>query len=114
VARFVKLMESKNWIFDFPKGGLESHLFEDARTQTQAASGVSRAGGTEWKVPKSDSDISDKKRKGVMVLGDLDQENIGVGNGTVKRQPNKKISGNKPFKLPRMSVLTDVVNEALY
>jgi DNA replication ATP-dependent helicase Dna2 len=110
VARFVKLMESKDWIFDFPKGGLESHLFEDARTQTQAASGIS----TQWKALKDGLDIGEKKRKGFVVLGDTDKENTGLGNGTAKRQPNKKICGNKPFKLPRMSVLTDVVNEALY
>lgn len=107
VARFVKLMEEKEWIFDLPKTALEEHLFEDGQTQV-TASGVSRPPGTQWMAIKQET--AKEKRKGVMTDKE-GKENIVLG---MKSKGPKKICGNKPFKIPKMSVLNDVVNEALY
>ena len=107
VARFVKLMEEKAWIFDLPKTALEDHLFEDGQTQV-TASGASRPPGTQWMAIKLET--VKEKRKGVMTDKE-GKENAVLG---VKPKGPKKICGNKPFKLPTMSVLMDMVNEALY
>lgn len=117
VARFVSLMEERGWIYDLPAGALENHYFEDGSTQI-TASGVSRPAGTQWmpikvedggkrKAFKEEEQENSPKLKRKAL--DEDKE-----NGTGKRQPAKKISGNKPFKIPRMSVLTDIVNEVLH
>ena len=107
VARFVKLMEEKEWIFDLPKTALEDHIFEDGLTQV-TASGASRPPGTQWMAIKQEN--VREKRRGVMTDKD-GKENVVPG---VKTKGPKKICGNKPFKIPTMSVLNDVVNEALY
>jgi len=119
VARFVGLMEERRWIYDLPTGALESHYFEDGATQV-SASDQSRSIGTQQQLPikrqeaKRQLDMEEqieknggKRRRGVMTE---DKEN---GND-VRRQPNKKICGNKPFKIPQMSVLTDILNETLH
>lgn len=127
IARFVKLMESKCWIFDLPTSALDDHVFEEKATQTQA-SARSGPSGSQWKSIKEDNfnrEVGDKyplvaqdrKRK---AFGEMDRkENTKpeIGGGGVgitgKRMPNKKIQGQKPFKIPTMGVLRDVVNEAL-
>jgi DNA replication ATP-dependent helicase Dna2 len=105
VARFVKLMEEKEWVVDLPKTALEDHLFEDGQTQV-TSTGASRPPGTQWMDIKQE-DVKEK-RKSVMTENE-GKENVMGG----KSKGPKKICGNKPFKTPRMSVLTDVVNEAL-
>jgi DNA replication ATP-dependent helicase Dna2 len=107
VARFVKLMERKEWIFDLPKTALEDHLFEDGQTQI-TVSGASRPAGTQWMAVKQE-DVGGK-RKGVITESQSKKSTVPGG----KAKGPKKISGNKPFKLPKMSVLTDMVNEALH
>lgn len=116
VARFVRLMETKNWIYDLPNGALDNHYFEDEATQV-TGSGVSRHRGTQLdhvRNEQSDSNvlIINNKENGLgkkrRVLG-KDEENRGV-----QRQPAKRIRGNKPFKAPQMSVLADILNEVLH
>lgn len=126
IARFVKLMENKNWIFDLPAGALDDHVFEEKPTQTQA-SARSGPSGSQWKPIKEErfkSELDryplvaqDRKRK---ALGEAERKEnikpeIGAGGFGIagKRMPNKKIQGQKPFKMPTMGVLRDVVNEAL-
>jgi DNA replication ATP-dependent helicase Dna2 len=116
VARFVGLMEEKNWIYDLPIGALENHCFEEEPTQV-TASGISRPAGTQWTQVENE-------RSSQKVQGDSDKENgggkkrrvLGEGreNRNMQRQPAKKIRGNKPFKVPKMSVLTDILNEVLH
>jgi DNA replication ATP-dependent helicase Dna2 len=48
VAKFVKLMETKGWIYDLPKGALESHSFDDCATQITGTA-ASKPSGTQWK-----------------------------------------------------------------
>jgi DNA replication ATP-dependent helicase Dna2 len=128
VARFVKLMESKDWIFDLPVNALEDHLFEEKGTQV-TASGKSGPAGTQVRAIKTESprknekvdpaffDVSNGgKRK---ALEEYTRENTklsvsGGGFGVAgKRVPAKRMQGQKPFKIPSMGVLRDVVNEAL-
>lgn len=115
VSRFVKLMEEKKWIYDLKDGCLESHWFEEAQTQATAATGSMP--GSQW-IGGGDL-LPTKKRK--LSLGETKENlgrgfgvDLGAGNGIAgRRQPNKKISGQKPFKIPRMSVVDTVMNEAL-
>ena len=119
VAKFVELMEEKEWIYDLPKGALENHHFDQGATQV-TASGASRPAGTQWKQIEAKGGPSEnRKRKGIIPDdGKHRQKGCESGQGQGKenrmRQPNKKISGNKPFEIPHMSVLTDVVNELLH
>jgi len=108
VAKFVKLMEEKEWVFDLPTTALEDHLFEDGLTQA-TSTGASRPPGTQWAAIKQEG--VKEKRKGVMT--DTEGMENGVPGGKVLKAP-KKICGNKPFKIPTMGVLQDVINEALY
>jgi len=36
VSKFVRLMEDRSWVYDLPKGALESHLFDACATQATA------------------------------------------------------------------------------
>ncbi|RDL41838.1 uncharacterized protein BP5553_01817 [Venustampulla echinocandica] len=105
VARFVGLMEERNWVFNLPKGALEDHYFEDSGTQGTSTA-ASRLGGTQLPVFQEvvQGDIGGVKRKTVL-------EQAEGKENTNMRQPKKKIRGNKPFKIPSMSVLVDLVNE---
>jgi len=112
VARFVGLMEEKNWIFDLPKTALEDHLFEEAATPL-TASNMSKTGGTQVPVYEDrpvekviEKTVAGKRKPGAEAHG---KENVDVG----LRRPNKKIMGQKPFKPPRRSVLGDIMNDAL-
>jgi hypothetical protein len=115
VARFVGLMEERRWIYELPSAALECHYFED-RAATQVTSS-----GSGWSAGVQPELIKEEKRPRLDIYED--KENNGKrkralaenkNNGNVKRQPAKKICGNKPFKVPQMSVLTDIFNEALY
>jgi len=117
VARFVKLMEEKRWIYDLPAAALEQHLFEDS-AQTQITASTMTRPGTQFKTMKEE--VEKVQRRKILGEGE-DKENVrpavkgSLGLGlTAKRQPNKKVCGQKPFKIPRMSVLNDVMNETLH
>jgi DNA replication ATP-dependent helicase Dna2 len=133
VARFVKLMEEKKWIFDLPAVALEDHFFEDLGTQpTASARSGPAVGSSQWRPIKDfkprdkGEDMEDvvfkfeRKRK----ASNYGKENaiateIGIGGGgggfgiAEKRHPAKRMFGQKPFKQPSMGVLKDIVNEAL-
>ncbi len=125
VCRFVKLMSGMGWIYDLPRDALEDHHFEVRRTQTQTQTYGPGQGlmGSQWVAAKEEklSEVKEleKKRKSVIAEGKentppFPARSVGRATGVVPmRQPNKKISGQKPFKLPRMSVLGDVMNNAL-
>jgi DNA replication ATP-dependent helicase Dna2 len=116
VARFVGLMEDKGWIYDLPSGALECHYFEDA-TATQIIPSTSSWPTVPPPVKAQEQNTAQQRRM------DEDKENDREWkrgrtekeeNGQVRRQPGKKISGNKPFRVPQMSVLTDIFNNALH
>jgi DNA replication ATP-dependent helicase Dna2 len=134
VARFVKLMEVRDWVFDLPADALGDHLFEEKCTQV-TASAKSGPPGTQWKEIKSDksakpdigmqsmsppSQAWQRKRKALEEMSQKENVDpvsaLGAGLGVVgkkERVPNKRVKGQKPFKIPTMGVLRDVVNEAL-
>jgi DNA replication ATP-dependent helicase Dna2 len=117
VAKFVGLMEEKEWVYDLPPGALEDHYFEEISTQaTQlTASAVSKQDGTQFKVFEDrDEDTNMNQEKAVTgkrKFGTETHEKENMGAGT--RQPNKRVIGQRPFQPSRMSVMTDVLNEAL-
>ena len=126
VAKFVELMEERKWIYDLPRDALDNHLLEEGATQI-TASGASRQGGTQWTHIDAKEEVSGKEDgkqkeewKMKTDLDDWEDRENRCGSGLRKgkehfiRQPNKKIYGNKPFKIPTMSVLRDVVNELLH
>lgn len=49
VAKLVLLMEEKGWIYDLPKGALESHVFDDFATQATTVCAKEHLPGTQWK-----------------------------------------------------------------
>lgn len=117
VARFVGLMEEKKWVYDLPTSALDDHYFEEARTQTQAPStATSKRRDAEMKIFE-DAESDQPRAKtvtGKRKFGEAHgKENANVGRAGGLKQAKKTISGNRPFKAPRMSVLTDVLNEAL-
>lgn len=117
VAKFVGLMEERDWLYNLPTGALEDHHFEDGLTQI-TASGASRTAASQW--PSSNLEHASEDRKGgEKGLGKGEGKSMKKGllledkeNKKGQRQPAKRISGNQPFKIPRMSVMTDIVNDA--
>jgi DNA replication ATP-dependent helicase Dna2 len=121
VAKFVALMEEKGWIYDLPVGALDSHVWDDGVTQTQGTNGIPTQVAVEWvkikrenvamkmenkeNPPQKPKVVTDGAKKGK-------RKGLGIGhiNGAM-RQPAKKICGQKPFKIPRQSILTDIFNE---
>jgi len=123
VAKFVKLMEEKAWVFDLPKTALEDHLWEDGATQQLTGSTAKPAAAATQKLENQIHGL-ENIGGGNILDQSKEKENIPIGGsgmglkrgplGVVKRQPGKKVIGNKPFKIPQMSVLKDVLNENLY
>ena len=115
VARFVSLMEDREWIYDLPVGALEHHYFEDAAATQVTSSTSSRPAVTQ-------SSMLKEKRAGQQHHVGEDKENDRERkrarsenrDSGIMRQPGKMISGNKPFKIPQISVLTDIFNDALH
>jgi len=96
VARFVRLMEEKGWIYDLPKGALESHLFDDFATQA-TASGRDQPPGTQWKnFDEEKSDHFHAPLEG--------KENVRPGPKRAKVS-NRALLAGKP-------VLRDIVNDS--
>jgi DNA replication ATP-dependent helicase Dna2 len=95
VAKFVRLMEERDWIYDLPKGALESHFFDDFATQA-TASGRDQPPGTQWK------EVDEKKSERFPVSLD-GKENVRTGPKRVKVSDRALLAG-KP-------VLRDIMND---
>lgn len=108
VSRFVGFMEEKGWIYDLPKSALEEHLFENGGT-TQATQ--TQRVKEEHDESKSKLEV-EKKRKGVLEEGKDDFS--GGGKRLGLKEPGKRLAGQKPFKVPRMGVMKDIVNDAAF
>lgn len=67
VAKFVKLMEEKEWVFDLPKNALEDHLFDSHVSQTQASALGS--------MPPPPPVFSPGKRRGIIKINEDEKEN---------------------------------------
>jgi DNA replication ATP-dependent helicase Dna2 len=99
VAKFVKLMEEKGWIYELPKGALESHLLDDCATQTTSVSGKSQAAATEG---KPITGIKKPERFPARVIG---KENR-------RPEPRRTTVGEKVLMAGK-PVLKDIVNDLI-
>jgi DNA replication ATP-dependent helicase Dna2 len=117
VSRFVGLMEEKKWVRELPGSALEEHCFDEDATQ---ASSISRPGSTQWKgedgrakrkVVEVEGNTGRKRKVGIVEVEEENKENRGR-NGM--RPPNKRMAGQKPFKIPAMTVLGDIYNETVH
>jgi len=69
--------------------------------------------------PRLPMKVKDEGKRNVFGQGKKDAS-LGVKDGTrcnvkaVIKEPSKRVLGQKPFKMPRQSVLTDIYNEASY
>ncbi|KAI1004506.1 DNA replication ATP-dependent helicase/nuclease [Podosphaera aphanis] len=120
VARFIKLIEAKNWIYDLPRGALEDHYFEgetqvinDDMTEPESTPSPSQKSVTEQTELDSSQFKREKKLKILESLRDMKglEKNSGI---TGKKQPFKRIRGKKPLKIPEFGVFAEVINEAMY
>ena len=114
VARFVGLMEERRWVYDLAATALEEHLWDKGPSQGTA--------GTQWRVADegekkvlggdvdANANVGMKRKAGVLEERNAKKESRPANGGV--RQPNKKISGQKPFKIPAMTVLGDIYNDA--
>lgn len=95
VAKFVGLMEEKEWIYDLPKGALDLHVFDDMATQV-SASGVSGGGTTQWK------QVNNKKKR----------EPVLVGKENMRPEPRRAMAGERAL-LSGKPVLRDIMNDLI-
>jgi DNA replication ATP-dependent helicase Dna2 len=128
VARFVGLMEERRWVYDLPVTALEMHVFDDGLSQgtasvagatqlkTEDVDGKRKVFGEEKKVFGQERKVCGKERKAaVLEATDGNRENRSLGaSGSAMKLPKKKITGQKPFKVPAMTVLGDIYNEVLH
>jgi DNA replication ATP-dependent helicase Dna2 len=118
VARFTRLMEERNWIFNLPKTALEDHYFEDGATQTTATAKSHQGTVNHYSDSKALLKVGQERFVGLQDTNG-EKENMSISEkrgvlGVSRKQPNKKVIGNKPFKIPAMGVLRDVLNENSY
>jgi DNA replication ATP-dependent helicase Dna2 len=93
VAKFVRLMEERDWIYDLPKGALDSHVFQDIAAQ---ASAKDQPLGTQWK------QVDGKKSERWPVsLG---------GKENIKPGPKRAKVGDRAL-LAGKPVLRDIMND---
>ncbi|KAJ5779458.1 Dna2/Cas4 domain of unknown function DUF83 [Penicillium paradoxum] len=115
LCKYVRLMESKHWVYNLPSGAVDNHVFHSCATQSQlmspdaastpgSAKGKGKGKKTSPVVKKSPSDRS--SREPLSPLGSR-QKNSGL------RKPSKtgaklfngtKVVGNRP-------ILRDIVND---
>ncbi|KAL2755936.1 hypothetical protein ACRALDRAFT_2136431 [Sodiomyces alcalophilus JCM 7366] len=116
VARFVGLMESRNWVYDLPADALDSHFFDDG-AGTQLSGGLS--GGparSPIKSPIKSSVKSPVKRgngvrspkkvmRGPRNLASQDQEN---------RQPGpKRVMAGQKVLMKNRPIMRDILNDMM-
>ena len=113
VARFVGLMEERRWVYDLPAGALEEHCFDEGATQASVATQFkSEDVGAKRKLGEDAGNGGKRKAAVLLDVAGRNKENRLAGGGGL-RQPNKKMVGQKPFKIPTMTVLGDIYNEVL-
>ena len=112
VARFVGFMEDRGWIYNLPAAALECHRIIDSAATQLTSSTASLSAMTQPLILNS---------KGLAQQHNTDENKENIqwvlehkDGGKARRLPGKNISGNKPFKIPKMSVLTDIFNDALH
>jgi DNA replication ATP-dependent helicase Dna2 len=97
MAKFVRLMEERGWIYDLPKGALESHVFDDFTTQA-SASAKEQPPGTQWR------QVDGKKSERFPVsLG---------GKENARPGPKRAMVGERAL-LAGKPVLKDIMNDLL-
>ncbi|KAL8766797.1 MAG: hypothetical protein Q9209_006536 [Squamulea sp. 1 TL-2023] len=106
LEQFVKLMDSKGWIYDLPKGAMGGHIFDDGATPFTARSGSCELTKTiKVETKKSPLRKSPAKRKHVdsfFVKGMHDENRRPMKVGKVTE---RALLGSRP-------VLRDIVNDA--
>ena len=128
VARFVKLMEEKRWIYNLAKNALEEHYFDDNATQLTCTM-KSPYKPIQVEIIKFEKVAKPQQSRLIFATESKveDEENADAGGDKglqsrraivhaglgVKKQPAKKVFGNKPFRMPQMSVMKDIFNENL-
>lgn len=81
VAKFVRLMEAKGWVYDLPAGALEQHVFDDAATQI-TASAAHPSSDTRWEgqtPPKGGGHDKENEKTG--------PKRVGVGEKVIMSRP---------------------------
>jgi DNA replication ATP-dependent helicase Dna2 len=100
VSKFVGLMEEKGWIYDLPKGAVESHLFDDMATQaTASGKSTTLAAVTELKP------VMNAGRKRLSSLSPQ-KENVRPG----PKMPKTARAGERAL-LAGKPVLRDIIND---
>ena len=101
LEEFVKLMGSKGWIYDLPKGALEGHIFDDGATPFTA-----RSSNHEMTKPiKVESKKSTMKRKRIDPFFHQGQQDENRRPVKVGKMTERALLGSRP-------VLRDIVNDA--
>ncbi|POS87451.1 hypothetical protein EPUL_002165, partial [Erysiphe pulchra] len=118
VARFVRLMEKKNWVFDLPTGALEDHSFIETQIQATLSLSLSQTNSQSLEVNKA----SQKNQLQQETKVTVDEKHVSqikgvfgnqssVTSGYCRRYPNKRMVGKRPFHKPHGGILADVMNE---
>lgn len=86
LARFIGLMEARDWIYDLRQDALEGHVFEDVGTQvtaTATATATRSRGNMSSPVKKGGDGVKVPKKK---VLGERDRNKDANGNGPAMKR----------------------------
>ncbi|KAL8854566.1 MAG: hypothetical protein Q9221_000601 [Calogaya cf. arnoldii] len=101
LERFVKLMDTKGWICDLPKGALEGHIFDDGATPFTARSGSHEV----TKPINVEAKKSPAKRKRIDSFFYQGKQDENRKPAKVGKMTARALLGSRP-------VLRDIVNDA--
>ncbi|KAL8814428.1 MAG: hypothetical protein Q9223_006345 [Gallowayella weberi] len=101
LEQFVKLMDSKGWTYDLPKGAMEGHVFDDGATPFTAKSSIHETTTT----VKTTLKKSPAKRKRIDSFFDRGGQDENRRPAKVGKVTQRALLGSKP-------VLRDIVNDA--
>ncbi|CCU81907.1 putative DNA replication ATP-dependent helicase dna2 [Blumeria hordei DH14] len=105
VARFVKLMESRDWVFDLPAEALENHVFGEVAA---SASGSSIGQLDILSQAKRSSDPGEADGPGA-----AKPKRRALGPSLTRVGGPKRIRGQRPFQIPIVGLLRDIMYEAV-
>ncbi|KAL8691540.1 MAG: hypothetical protein Q9224_004155, partial [Gallowayella concinna] len=102
LEQFVKLMDSKGWTYDLPKGAMEGHVFDDGATPFTAKTDSHEAATTTVKTKLKKSPAKRKPINSFFSKGSRDENTKPTKTGKVTQ---RALLGSRP-------VLRDIINDA--
>ncbi|KAK4242778.1 hypothetical protein C8A03DRAFT_11057 [Achaetomium macrosporum] len=117
LARFVRLMEEREWVYDLAPGALDGHFWEDA-----GAGGVGTQGSVVGATAGALPAVAAEEGGGTSTKGARKAAATEAATGLIRRKENRPLSQKQPKKAARIGeramlkgkpVLRDILNDMM-